>query len=165
MAGEGLELPLRGAGTDGTRSAVGLDASKRASEGASGGAGTGTPVPPGVAAGVTEADIRRLVVAFYTAACADEMIGPIFERVVHDWESHYDTLTDFWSAMVLGTRRYSGRPAASHMPLDLTRPHFNRWAAIWAEVAQRELGDAKAEPFIDLGGKMAMSMSRWAPRH
>ncbi len=93
MAGEGLELPLRGAGTDGTRSAVGLDASKRASEGASGGAGTGTPVPPGVAAGVTEADIRRLVVAFYTAACADEMIGPIFERVVHDWESHYDTLT------------------------------------------------------------------------
>ncbi len=123
----------------------------------------GAEQPP-VAHGVTEGDIRRLVVSFYETACADELIGPIFQRVVHDWETHYDTLTDFWSAVILGTGRYSGRPAAAHMPLDLTRAHFERWLALWGEVAMRELGEAKAAPFIEMGGKMARSMSRWAPR-
>ena len=35
--------------------------------------------PPGASLGITEADIRRLVVAFYSEACADERIGPGFE--------------------------------------------------------------------------------------
>jgi hemoglobin len=118
----------------------------------------------GTMPGITEGDIRRLVVAFYGAACRDPMIGPIFMRVVDDWDAHYDTLTDFWSAMVLGTERYSGRPAAAHMPLDLTRPHFDRWVELWCATAVRELGEKKAERFVDLGTKMAQSMSRWAPR-
>tara|TARA_Y100001933_G_C18917609_1_gene529568 strand:- start:426 stop:851 length:426 start_codon:yes stop_codon:yes gene_type:complete len=137
---------------------------------------TGKPLPltgneasatqprPGVALGITESEIRRLVVAFYGEACEDAQIGPIFRRVVHDWDAHYDTLTDFWSAMVLGTKRYSGRPAASHMPLDLTRADYERWSALWSAVAVRELGEVKAEPFVDMGTKMAQSMSRWLPR-
>ena len=120
--------------------------------------------PPGATLGITEADIRRLVIAFYTDACADEQIGPIFRDAVHDWDAHYETLTDFWSAMVLGTHRYHGRPAAAHMPLDLTRADYDRWVGLWCAIAARELGDEKAAPFIDMGTKMAQSMSRWLPR-
>lgn len=124
-----------------------------------------SPAGPGAPRGtVTEAEIRRLVISFYATACEDELIGPIFRRVVHDWETHYDTLTDFWSAVVLGTQRYSGRPAAAHLPLDLSKAHFARWLELWGEVATRELGEAKAAPFIEMGGKMSRSMSRWSPR-
>ncbi|USN99907.1 MAG: group III truncated hemoglobin [Phycisphaeraceae bacterium] len=113
---------------------------------------------------VTEADIRRLVVSFYETACEDEMIGPIFRKAVDDWEAHYDKLTAFWSTMVLGTDRYAGRPAAAaHMPLHLTKPQFERWLAIWASTAESQLG-ARAHPFVEQGGKMARSMSRYAPR-
>lgn len=104
-----------------------------------------------------EADIRRLVVAFYDAARVDDMIGPVFDAVT-DWDSHYTTMCDFWSSAVLKTGRYAGRPASAHFGLGLTEPHFDRWLETWERVAVRELGETKAEPFIDMGRRMARGM-------
>jgi len=106
----------------------------------------------------SEADIRRLVVSFYAAAREDPMLGPIFVAEVADWDKHFDRMCDFWSSAVLKTGRYSGRPALKHFGLDLTREHFSRWLAMWTKVSTGKLGEAKAEPFIDMGQRMGRAM-------
>lgn len=106
----------------------------------------------------SEADIRRLVVAFYERGRTDPLIGPIFGREVTDWEAHFDRMCDFWSSAVLKTGRYSGRPAMQHFGLGLTPEHFDRWLGLWEETALAELGAAKADPFVDMGRRMARAM-------
>ncbi|MGO3744018.1 MAG: group III truncated hemoglobin, partial [Alcaligenes aquatilis] len=54
----------------------------------------------------TEADIRQLVTQFYAQVRQDVQLGPIFEHHVQDWDEHLDMLCDFWSAILLGTRRF-----------------------------------------------------------
>ncbi|HHN78413.1 MAG TPA: group III truncated hemoglobin [Phycisphaerales bacterium] len=105
-----------------------------------------------------EADIRRLVVTFYDVARGDGLLGPIFDAKIGDWDAHYDTMCDFWSSAVLKTGRYSGRPASAHFGLGLTEAHFERWLSLWERVARQELGDPKAEPFVDMGRRMARAM-------
>lgn len=106
----------------------------------------------------SEGEIRRLVVEFYETARGDGLIGPVFDGHVADWDAHFDTMCDFWSSAVLKTGRYSGRPAAAHFGLGLTEQHFERWLAIWEQTAERELGGAKAAPFIAMGRRMADAM-------
>lgn len=107
---------------------------------------------------VTEADIRRLVVAFYDSARTDEVIGPIFDREVQDWDAHFDRMCDFWSSAVLKTGRYSGRPGMKHFGLGLSPDHFDRWLGRWEHAATAQLGDQRAAPFIDMGRRMARGM-------
>ena len=70
--------------------------------------GRGVPHPD--AAGVTEEMIRAVVEEFYRRARRDGRLGPVFEAHVRHWDEHLGRLTDFWSAALLRTGRYSGRP-------------------------------------------------------
>lgn len=108
--------------------------------------------------GITEADIRRLVVAFYESARTDDVIGPIFDREVGDWDAHFDRMCDFWSSAVLKTGRYSGRPGMKHFGLGLSPEHFDRWLGQWERAATEHLGARDAAPFIDMGRRMARGM-------
>lgn len=86
-----------------------------------------TPQPP-----CTETDIQRLVSLFYGRVRADDQLGPIFERHVDDWASHLAMLCDFWSALLLGTRRFKGAPIPRHAALpDLNWALFQRWLALF----------------------------------
>ena len=38
---------------------------------------------------------------------------------------------DFWSSVLLGTRRYKGRPFAKHFPLPIKSGHFQGWLALF----------------------------------
>ena len=59
--------------------------------------------------------VAAVVAAFYAKARRDEVIGPVFNRVVaaDHWPEHIQTITDFWSSMLLGTRRYRAFAAAT----------------------------------------------------
>ena len=79
--------------------------------------------------GIDEDTIRRVVTRFYALAREDEILGPVFKRVVPDdrWHAHLDTIADFWSSMLLGTGRYMGRPMPAHIAIpELDDPHFKR---------------------------------------
>src|SRR5690606_22409884 len=69
--------------------------------------------------GLDEAMIRAVVDAFYARARRDDVIGPVFNRVIPDaeWPAHLDKIADFWSAMLLGSGRYNGRPMPKHMAI------------------------------------------------
>lgn len=91
-------------------------------------------IPRAVTEGIDEALIRKVVDRFYAQARDDEVIGPVFRSAVPDerWQAHLDTIVDFWSSMLLGTRRYDGRPLRKHLLLPkLEDVHFRRWLALF----------------------------------
>lgn len=97
---------------------------------------------------LTEDNIALLVRTFYGRAREDDLLGPIFNAAVSDWDHHIAQIADFWSSMMLRTGRYNGRPMRPHLRLPLTGVHFDRWLALFEPTA-REIFDADvAEAFI-----------------
>jgi hemoglobin len=86
---------------------------------------------------ITEQEISTLVDRFYAKVRLDPDIGPIFNAVVDDWPHHLALLKDFWSTVMLTTRRYKGDPMMRHLQLPLDPDHFERWLALFAIAFQR----------------------------
>lgn len=82
-------------------------------------------------------DISLLVRTFYAKIRKDEMLGPIFNGIIRDWESHFSLLTDFWETQLFLNRKYSGNPVLVHQEVDdkmnhsLTPEHFGYWINLW----------------------------------
>lgn len=92
--------------------------------------------PPHPGPVVTEAMIQDLVHAFYGRARRDPTLGPIFDRSVRDWDAHLAKLCDFWSSVMLGTRRFRGAPVAVHAQQPaIQAAHFARWLALFRQTA------------------------------
>jgi hemoglobin len=99
-----------------------------------------------------EALVREVVVSFYAKAREDDVIGPVFNRVVaaEDWPAHLDTITDFWSSMLLGTGRYMGRPMPKHFAIaELDDAHFARWLRLFRETAEALCPPEAAALFVE----------------
>jgi hemoglobin len=94
----------------------------------------------------TEADIARLVDAFYARVNEDALLRPIFNDVAQvDWPSHLPKMYDFWSSVLLGTSRYKGRPMAKHFPLPIQAEHFQRWLLLFRASVDALFDGPKAE--------------------
>ena len=108
--------------------------------------------------GVTEEQIAELVDTFYARVREDDLIGPIFETHVTDWDKHLAKMKRFWSSAILRTGTYSGRPFEAHRKIpDLEQRHFDRWQAVFADVTESVVPTA-APVFQDLGRRMGVSM-------
>ena len=117
------------------------------------------PLPPGVEAGIDEAMIHELVHAFYTKLRADGALGPIFSSIITDWEPHLAKMCDFWSSMLLMTKRYQGRPVPAHVKIaGLEKPHFALWLAIFETTAHEICPPAAAALFVDRAHRVAQSL-------
>tara|TARA_E500000318_G_scaffold17776_1_gene18100 strand:+ start:46108 stop:46542 length:435 start_codon:yes stop_codon:yes gene_type:complete len=108
---------------------------------------------------VTTDEIRVMVERFYEHARDDELLGPIFAQRVQDWDTHYDTMTRFWSSAVLRAGTYSGRPIEKHRIEGLTTQHFVNWVERFTHVVEHEFGPERAEVFIELSKRMAASIA------
>jgi hemoglobin len=97
---------------------------------------------------IDEASIERLVRTFYGRAREDDLIGPIFNGAVRDWEHHIGKITDFWSSIVLRTGRYDGRPMRPHLVLPLRGEHFDRWLMLFERTAHEIFSPDAAAVFI-----------------
>ena len=71
-----------------------------------------------------EAAIEACVRNFYAKGRNDDLLGPVFNSTVADWERHLKRIQDFWSRTLLGTARYSGHPYPAHMHLPVEPEHF-----------------------------------------
>ena len=108
--------------------------------------------------GITEAMIERLVHAFYTKVRADEVLGPVFDARIRDWEPHLSRMCAFWSSVALMTGRYHGTPMAKHMSLPIDADHFDRWLELF-EQAAREICTPEAEAlFVERARRIAASL-------
>jgi len=116
----------------------------------------------------SEEEIDRLVRHFYGRVREDDMLGPVFEAHVHDWEEHMLHLVDFWSALLRGTRRFRGAPVQKHMVIDELREElFERWLVLFRQTTA-ELGNPPMQRLADDAAERIaenfwrrFQMSRW----
>ena len=109
---------------------------------------TGRLVPPDL----DEAMVAGVVAAFYARARQDDIIGPVFNRVVatDHWPEHIATITDFWSSMLLGTRRDKGRPMPKHLANpELTDAQLQPWLTWFKATAEELCPPEIAALFVD----------------
>lgn len=82
-------------------------------------------------------DVRVLVGSFYGKVRKDDVLGPIFNSLVTDWDAHLELLTDFWESQLFLKRSYLGNPLAVHQQVDekvnggITPKHFGLWLNLW----------------------------------
>lgn len=108
--------------------------------------------------GIDEAMISVLVTAFYAQVRNDQLIGPIFEEKVDDWNHHLEKLCAFWSSVVLMTGRYHGQPMQAHLSLPIRAEHFERWLEIFEATALSVCPRKAADVFIDRARRIADSL-------
>ena len=119
-----------------------------------------TPAGELVPADLDEPMVAAVVSAFYAKARQDEVIGPVFNRIVaaDHWPEHIRTITDFWSSMLLGTGRYMGRPMPKHLAIpELNDEHFQRWLTLFRETAEELCPTHIAALFVDRAERIAYS--------
>lgn len=82
-------------------------------------------------------DIHLLVSEFYKKVRNNEVLGPFFNPVISDWDTHIENLTDFWQSTLFLNRKYFGNPLKVHVKVDkennhsITEYHFGIWLNLW----------------------------------
>ena len=91
----------------------------------------------------TRDDVALLVNQFYKKVRANDVLGPIFNSAISDWDTHLDHLTTFWeSSLFMGRplqKKYKGNPLEAHIKVDkannnsINEHHFGVWLNLWFE--------------------------------
>lgn len=113
-----------------------------------------------IPAGLDEALVAAVVQSFYAKARSDAVIGPLFGTVIAeaDWPRHLAIIADFWSSMLLGTGRYSGRPMPMHVGIPgLDDLHFVRWLQLFRETVEELCSVEVAALSVDRAERVAHS--------
>jgi len=108
--------------------------------------------------GIDEEMIERLIRAFYKRVQKDPLIGPVFARLITDWEPHLQRMFAFWSSVALMSGRYHGQPMSKHLPLPIDARHFDRWLALFEATAREETPPAAAEHFVTAAKRIGESL-------
>lgn len=107
----------------------------------------------------TEEDITHLVHAFYTKVRQDDVLGPIFNAHIDDWDHHLAKLVDFWSSILLRTGRFTGAPMPKHAALPgLSAELFARWLALFQETADAQPNRAMGDQAYAMAQRIAQSL-------
>lgn len=104
---------------------------------------------------ITDASIARVVATFYGRAREDDVLGPVFNRAVQDWDHHIEQITDFWSSVLLRTGRYYGRPLNPHLRLPIEAVHFDRWLAMFEQTVIEIEGEEIAVAYMERARRIA----------
>jgi len=93
---------------------------------------------------VDRENVRQMVYEFYSLVLKDEILGPIFIRVLGDdmsggkWHEHLHRLDSFWLLMMGKPSAYQGDPTPAHAFIaDLTPESFDRWLELFHSVVHR----------------------------
>ena len=111
-------------------------------------------------ASVTDDQLSHLVHRFYAKVRQDEVLGPVFNAAIHDWDEHLEKLSAFWSSVMLTSGRYKGNPMAVHLKHgDTIRPPmFERWLQLWRETAEETLDKNGAAGVVAKAERIAESL-------
>lgn len=94
-------------------------------------------------------DIDFLVKRFYEKAFRDNLIGPVFHKLLPDLEAHLPVIGDFWESVLFPVNKYNGNPIAIHQRVNekikLKKGHFERWLTLWKETADELYNGPVAE--------------------
>lgn len=104
--------------------------------------------------------IRAVVHGFYAEVRKDDLLSPIFDAAIaaEEWPRHLAKMCDFWSATLLRTGRYDGRPLPPHLAIPgLGEQHFRRWLGLFRTTVGRLCSPEVAALFMDRALRIAHS--------
>lgn len=84
--------------------------------------------------------VLLLVTTFYDKVRKDDLLGPIFNGIIEDWDHHLQHLTTFWcNQLFIEKGTYRGDPIAIHKKVDdfaknkIDAHHFGQWLNLWVQ--------------------------------
>jgi hemoglobin len=104
--------------------------------------------------------VRAVVHGFYDEIRGDDLLGPIFGGIIapDQWPHHLAKMCDFWSATLLRTSRYEGRPLPPHLAIEgLDERHFRRWLQLFRATVRRLCPPEVAHLFMNRALRIAHS--------
>ena len=107
----------------------------------------------------TESEVAQMVYDFYADVRRDEVLGPIFNSQIHDWDTHLAKLVNFWSSILLRTGRFTGAPMPLHAAMPgLSAELFQRWLAAFYASNARQPNQAMAAQANAMAERIAQSL-------
>lgn len=109
--------------------------------------------------------IEQMVHTFYGRVRADEVLGPIFESRIEDWDVHLGRMVGFWRAVLRHEPTFSmsprGGPPAMHQAIEeLTLSHFGHWLQLFRDVVTDVFEPSDAEAVWRTAANIAGALSR-----
>ncbi|MDL5514911.1 group III truncated hemoglobin [Arenibacter sp. M-2] len=101
-------------------------------------------------------DIILLVDEFYTKIRKDELLGPIFNKVIQGlWPAHLNKMYTFWQTVLLEDHTYYGSPFMPHVDLPVEKKHFVRWIELFYATLDEHFKGEKVDEAKWRAAKMA----------
>lgn len=120
-------------------------------------------IPPRIP--VTEAQIDRVVLQFYTRVRAHPALGPVFAMHVKDWPPHEEKIARFWRNALLLQRCYDGNPMQAHISANNVKAeHFPVWLSLFDAVLNQELPQPLAQAWSALAHRIGRGLSYGLPQ-
>jgi hemoglobin len=115
--------------------------------------------------GLTQEQLKILVMRFYNQVRQDELLGFIFDDVAQvNWDEHIPKLCKFWNSIMLGTREYHGNAFDKHVKLGqttlITHLHFDRWLTLFKETAEANLAIKDAQLLVERASLIARRLKQ-----
>jgi len=101
-------------------------------------------------------DIKILVDSFYDKIRADDLLAPIFNKVIQDrWPQHLKKMYAFWQTVLLNEHTYGGSPFLPHAALPVNQEHFDRWLLLFRKTVEEHFSGSVANEATWRAEKMA----------
>lgn len=120
-------------------------------------------------------EVDFLVRRFYEKVRIHEVLGPVFNQIVEDWEHHLVHLSDFWEMILLQTGPGAGKfnPTKVHREVDasmnhqIDQVHFGNWLELWFSTIDRYFEGEVADFAKEHARRMAhmLFMRIWEARN
>jgi hemoglobin len=98
--------------------------------------------------------LLQLLRPFYIDIRQYDILGPIFNSHIEDWESHLQKITEFSALQTGGPATYRGGFAGAHMRLGLKPEFFDHWLGLWDFNCSRHLDQELAKQMSTLAHDM-----------
>jgi hemoglobin len=120
-------------------------------------------------------EVDFLVRRFYEKVRMHEVLGPVFNQIVEDWDHHLVHLSDFWEMILLQTGPGAGKfnPTKVHREVDasmnhqIDQVHFGNWLELWFSTIDRYFEGEVADFAKEHARRMAhmLFMRIWEARN
>lgn len=104
--------------------------------------------------------ILEFLKPFYMDIRQHDILGPIFNSKIHDWDKHLEKITEFWALQTGGPTHYRGGFAAAHLRIGAEEEHFKHWLELWEFNCKRQLSEDLTNQMIALAHEFASRLKR-----
>lgn len=129
---------------------------------------TGSPRGKAETRSISVAEIEATLQRFYGGVRDDNIIGPVFRRVIPEaeWSTHVARIGAFWRKVLLDEPGFNGRPMQKHVAIgELEKHHFDRWLSLFEEACREECSPSSAEKWIARAHLIGESLLRGVALH